>query len=183
MQLFMNLTLAAVLLTAVITDLRAQRIPNWITFPAMALALAAHTTTQGPEGLIFSLSGLVLGFGVMFVPYLMGVMGAGDVKLMMAAGAFLGMAATLQAFILTSLAGGLYALVMLARRRDVLTNVFRALKDSAALFLSTRQLAYVRQTDHASFPRLCYGVAIAAGTLASMFITWGAAGFIPAQWM
>ncbi|GFM32132.1 A24 family peptidase [Desulfovibrio subterraneus] len=183
MQAYLNLLLAAVLLIATVTDLKGQRIPNWLTFPAMAFALAFHGITQGLDGLAFSLSGLTLGFGVMILPYLFGAMGAGDVKLMMAAGAFLGFSLTLQAFLLTSLAGGLYAIIMLARHMDVLKKVFAALRDTAVLFFVTRQFAYVRQADDKRFPRLCYGVAIAAGTLGAMVITWGPAGFIPAQWM
>lgn len=180
MQIYMNLTLAAILLVAVVTDLKGQRIPNWLTFPAMATALALHGITQGLDGLLFSLAGLALGFGVMIVPYLLGTMGAGDVKLMMATGAFLGVNTTFQAFILTSLAGGLYALIVLVRHTDILKNVFNALIASVTLFMATRRFSYTRQTNDQSFPRLCYGVAIAAGTLSAMIITWGPAGFIPA---
>ncbi|UZP65900.1 A24 family peptidase [Desulfovibrio mangrovi] len=183
MQVYLNLLLATILLIAVVTDLKGQRIPNWLTFPAMAFALAFHGITQGLDGLVFSFSGLALGFGVMILPYLFGAMGAGDVKLMMATGAFLGFSLTLQAFILTSIVGGFYALVMLARHMDVLKKVLAALRDTASLFLATRQFAYVRQADDKRFPRLCYGVAIAAGTFGVMVITWGPAGFLPAPWM
>lgn len=183
MQAYLNLMLAAILLIAVITDIRGQRIPNWLTFPAIALALAAHGTTQGLDGLLFSLAGLALGFGVMLVPYMVGAMGAGDVKLMMAAGAFLGVTTTFQAFLFTSFAGGLYAILMLARRKGALRRVFSAMRDTACLFLATKRFAYVPQTEAGSMPRLCYGVAIAAGTLSSMYFRYGPAGFVPAGWM
>lgn len=183
MQSYLNILLAAILLTAVCTDLRGQRIPNWLTFPAMAFALIFHGTTQGLDGLLFSLAGLALGCGVMLLPYLFGAMGAGDVKLMMATGAFLGASATFQAFILTSLIGGVYALAMLVRHKGAVRRIFGALCDSASLLLATRRFAYVRQTDDRKMPRLCYGVAIAAGTLGAMYMTYGPAGFIPAGWV
>ena len=114
--------LAAVLLVAVATDLRAMRIPNWLTFPAMLAgvvcnaALGAHAggLSGAWDGLLFSLSGFGLGLGLMLIPFLLRVMGAGDVKLLAAAGAFLGAETVFRAFIWTSLAGGVYALGVLA---------------------------------------------------------------------
>ena len=60
-----------------------------------------------------SLLGLLFGFGILFLFYLMGGMGAGDVKLMAAIGAWLGMPLTFYVFVASSLAGGLYAVVLI----------------------------------------------------------------------
>jgi prepilin peptidase CpaA len=57
--------------------------------------------------------GLLSGFAVLFVVYTMGGVGAGDVKLMAAVGAWLGMPLTLYVFVASALASGAYAIVLI----------------------------------------------------------------------
>jgi len=163
-----RLLLCSVLAVATVTDIRGQRIPNLLTFPAMLLAFSYHGMTQGLDGLLFSLAGFGLGLGVMLIPYLAGVMGPGDVKLMAAVGVFLGASGTLNAFLLTSLFGGLYALVVLLAHFSILKGILRAFWDSLNVLILTRRFVYVPQTKGERLPRLCYGAAIAAGTIVSM---------------
>jgi len=160
------IALAGILAVAVVTDLRARRIPNRLTFPAMLAGLAWHAASGGVDGAIFSLGGLGLGLGLMIAPYAAGVMGAGDVKLMAACGAWLGAAGVFQAFLLTSLAGGLYALVVLSFNLPQLGRVLGGLWETIQIFIATKRFVYTRRA--AGMPRLCYGVAIAAGTALSM---------------
>jgi prepilin peptidase CpaA len=164
----LRLALAGALLAAAYTDLREQRISNRLTFPLMLLGLAYHGMVRGQDGLAFAGYGLVLGLIVMIVPYLIGVMGAGDVKLMAAVGAILGPADLLNAFLLTSIFGGVYALGVLAMRLPYLKKVVRSLWDTMYVFLSTRRFVYVRVDAENRLPRLCYGVAISAGALVTM---------------
>ena len=56
--------------------------------------------------------GALLGFALLVVVYAMGGMGAGDVKLMAAVGAWLGMPLTLYVFIISALASGAFAMVL-----------------------------------------------------------------------
>lgn len=148
-------------------DLRSQRIPNALTIPLALAALALHALTQGPSGLWFSLSGLGLGLGLMLAPFLFGVMGGGDVKLLAAVGAWLGPQVTLDAFLFTSLFGGAYALLVLARRADVLRGVFLRFWTSLCVTAGAGTFHYQPEAG-ARLPRLCYGLAIALGTLAAM---------------
>ena len=61
METVMVGALAAVLMTAMWTDLRASRIPNWLTFSAMGFALLVHACLGGLQGAIFGLTGLGAG--------------------------------------------------------------------------------------------------------------------------
>lgn len=164
--IFISVSLALAAATA--TDLRSQRIPNALTLPMAALALASHGLAGGVGGLWFSFAGLCLGLGLMLAPYLFGVMGAGDVKLMAAVGACIGPELTLAAFLLTCLAGGGYALFVLGRRPELLRAVF--LRFHAALFATaaTGGFEYAPAAAGARLPRLCYGVAISLGSVAAM---------------
>jgi prepilin signal peptidase PulO-like enzyme (type II secretory pathway) len=53
-----SLAAAAFLFLATHWDVGHRRVPNWLTFPAMTLALAAHAAAAGLEG-----AGLALAFG------------------------------------------------------------------------------------------------------------------------
>ncbi|MDY7000943.1 MAG: A24 family peptidase [Thermodesulfobacteriota bacterium] len=168
MDPFSHLLLCGVLMVAAVTDIRGQRIPNLLTFPAMILAFSYHGMTQGPDGLLFSLTGFGLGLGVMLIPYFAGVMGPGDVKLMAVVGAFLGASGAFNAFLLTSLFGGLYALTVLLAHFSTLKAILRGFWDSLNFLLLTKRLVYLPRTRGERLPKLCYGVAIAVGTIVSM---------------
>ncbi len=168
MDIAAAIMLLAALAVAVITDLRSQRIPNWLTFPLMLLGLVTHTVMGGWDGLLFSSAGFGLGLGVMLIPFLLGMMGAGDVKLMAGVGAWLGANTAFAAFLFTCLAGGLYALVVLFRHMDHLKAVLANFRASVLILLSSHRFEYVPVETERTLPRLCYGVAIAVGTVVSM---------------
>ena len=88
---------------AAVSDLRTRRLPNWLTVPAFAAALLMHTAVNGLAGLGFSLLGFATGFGILLVLWLIGGSGGGDVKLMGALGAWLGVSLTLSVFILSAI--------------------------------------------------------------------------------
>ena len=75
-------------LAAAVCDLRTRKLPNKLTVPAFLLGLAYHAIWG--QGLLFSLGGFAVGFGVLFVLWLIGGGGGGDAKLMGALGAWLG---------------------------------------------------------------------------------------------
>jgi prepilin peptidase CpaA len=161
-------TVALSLAVAAVIDLRSQRIPNLLTIPAALVALAYHLLIQGPQSLWFSLAGLGVGLALMLGPYLFGVMGGGDVKLMAAVGAWVGPQAVLVAFLLASLAGGLYALGVLAFRPGLLRCVFARLRPALYATCATGEFHYQPVSESASLPKLCYGLAIALGTVGAM---------------
>lgn len=76
--------------TAVTTDLRSRRIPNWLTLPALGVGVTLGLATGGIGGLTSSLIGILVGGGLLLGPTLMGAMGAGDLKFQAATGALLG---------------------------------------------------------------------------------------------
>jgi prepilin peptidase CpaA len=102
---------------AVVTDLRARRISNRLTYPLMLIGLLANTATGGWTGFSGSGLGLLAGLGIMLIPFVLGAMGAGDVKLMAAIGALKGPEFVFTVAVYGSLVGGLIALFYLVRER------------------------------------------------------------------
>lgn len=99
---------------AAATDLRMHRIPNYLTVPAAALGLVYHTVAPTGWGPLASLGGLAVGFSLLFVPWLLGGSGMGDVKLLAALGAWLGWKCLLAAFAVSTILAAVAALVILA---------------------------------------------------------------------
>ena len=87
MDLFPVILLISAITVSVVEDVRRQKIPNLVTFPTMVIALIYYGISSGLNGLFFSAGGLASGMGFFMILYVMGGMGAGDVKLMGASGA------------------------------------------------------------------------------------------------
>lgn len=101
----------AISLLGGVHDLLTRRIPNWLTFPAVALGLGAQAWVAGWGGLLDGFLGVLLGFALFFPIYALGHMGAGDVKLQMAVGAWLGWWLGLHVAVGAVALGAAYALV------------------------------------------------------------------------
>jgi prepilin peptidase CpaA len=96
----------AVLGVATFTDLRSRRIPNWLVLPFLLAGLAVSIWMYGWQGLGQSLGGALLGLVVYGILFWMGGMGAGDVKLCAAIGAWVGPQQLMLALVLTGMVGG-----------------------------------------------------------------------------
>jgi prepilin peptidase CpaA len=170
MDTFLIAFLSGVLVVAVIQDLRFQRIPNVLTYPAMVVALAYHSITLGLIGTLFSAGGLVLGIAILIVPFLMGGMGAGDAKLMGAVGAVVGANGVFVAFLFTAIVGGVYALIVLLMNRQYSRGLIARHSTTAKTLAFTGQFIPISDKAEKKKPKLCYGVAIALGTFIYMFL-------------
>jgi len=112
--------------TAARTDVLTRKIPNTLTFPALLLALVTHLVLGGRDGFLSALAGMTVA-GVALIPgWLMRWMGAGDVKLMAAVGAWLGFPQALIALLASLVAGGAIAAVVALRRKVFWTAVQNA---------------------------------------------------------
>lgn len=154
--------LAAVLMTAMWIDLRSSRIPNWLTFPAMGVALLGHAWFGGVSEAIFGLAGLGAGLGLFLILYVTGSIGAGDVKLMAAVGALIGPSGALISAVLAILVGGVYALGAMCFQWGLIGAGRKLVSATWGVLLVGRK----GWTQELALPfRLRYGLAIAGGTL------------------
>jgi prepilin peptidase CpaA len=102
----------AVLVMAV-TDLWKFRVHNALTLPLLVSGLIYQGVTAGTAGLVNGLLGALFGFSALIVFWMMGGIGSGDVKLLAGVGAWLGLTLTFYVFIASSLAAGVYSIVLL----------------------------------------------------------------------
>ena len=95
------------------TDVWKFKVYNALTLPLLCSGLIYHGYTGGPSELLVSFVGALFGFAILLAFYVMGGMGAGDVKLMAAVGAWLGIPQIFYVFIVSSFAAGGYALFLI----------------------------------------------------------------------
>lgn len=113
--------LGVVLAISVATDLATRRIPDAVTYPALALALVVRAVAEGPGDLESGFWSGLLGGGSALAGFSLlawrGRMGWGDAKLMGVVGAALGYPLVLAALVFISLCGALQAVVTLVWQR------------------------------------------------------------------
>ena len=152
-------------LVACAWDLRTRRIPNWLTFGAAAAGFVALTTTSGAAGFLNSLAGWVCGAALFFPWFALRGMGAGDVKLLAAFGAWLGPAETLQLALYAALAGGVLAFGV-AIAHNYLGTLLANLRLLAMTWAIAGPCAVVGLTlDTGGGPRLAYAVPLTIGAV------------------
>ncbi len=144
-----------------------------MTLPAIVLGLILHGIDGRGGGLLFSLTGLFLGIGFLFIPYALGGMGAGDVKFLGAIGALQGPERVVLIFLYTAFVGGVMALVIAMQRKAAARNPvfsFRGVWENIVNLVLTRPpLKTVLIPEEVKGVKMPYGVAIGIGTLLVLF--------------
>ena len=164
MNLFLVFFLGLGLTIATINDFKTGKIPNLLTFPMMLCGIMHHVVMSGWNGFGFSLGGLVVGLCIFLFPYVVGAMGAGDTKLMAAAGAILGPKGTIIAAVLAVLLGLVYAVVLLLIYRDYARSFLSRSGMTIKTLFRTGQFIPVPPDKDEKQPVLRFALPIALGT-------------------
>lgn len=155
--MFLNCLLLVTLAISVYTDLKSRKIYNKVIYPASLLAFLSHFVNDGWSGLLFSFEGFLMGMGLLIIPFFLGGIGAGDVKLLALIGAVNGWVFTLYTGIYMALVGGVVALFLILFQKGMLRKLvlilFGARYKQNMSFLLNPQKRYP------------YGPAIAAGAV------------------
>ncbi len=170
MPLSTGLAAAVVCAAASAWDVRTGRIPNRLTFGAAAVAIVFRFVTGGPSGAGDAVLGWLVGAAVFFPICALGGMGAGDVKLLAAVGAWLGPSAAAWTALYAAIAGAVMA-VFVGLVRGYLRTAFVNLRNLLySWWLAGVQPVGELTLEHTRGPRLAYAVAIAAGTVMTLWL-------------
>jgi prepilin peptidase CpaA len=146
--------------TGAAIDMWTRRVPNPLTMGLAATGVVYAACGIGGLSVGASLAGLALGLALMLPGHLIGATGAGDVKLFAAAGAFVGPAHILMAFVYTALAGGAIAIIISLSRRRLRQTV-----GGTALLIATAGANAPAIESPLEHNRFAYAPAIAVGTM------------------
>ncbi len=167
---FWELTLAVLVpgtLYASWIDFAQRRVPNWLNALLAAAGIVASAAFYGWSGVGWSAAGLLTGFAVLILPWLMHGMGAGDVKLMAAIGAWLGPWLTLLCFSVGAVIGGVVAVIMIlstGRAVHAITNLQTIATKMRRWDTAFGEFGGAKTFGNTS-QLLPYGVPLTAGTL------------------
>lgn len=172
-----NSLLLVLILTSGFCDLKDRKIPNKITFTGILIGIFFNMFTGGWVGLLQGGLGLFAGLAIFFLPFVMGGMGAGDVKLMGAIGALMGWKFSVITALYSTIVGGMMVLIYLlytGKLRETLKKMLYALINfllQFAIRLGYNEAVY---KAHEKFSKngheykkiyIPYGVAIAGGAV------------------
>jgi prepilin peptidase CpaA len=162
---------AAFLFLAIEHDVRDMRIPNWLTAGGLVTALALAGLTRGAVGLVYALLGAGMALAVLFVPFVLRWLGAGDVKAMMVLGALWGHELVLPTLFWMIVAGGVLGIALIVARGE-LSDLCTRWGRSLWITVSTlRPTFFGPSPGSAAGGGLPFAVAIGIG--ASLHQIWG----------
>ncbi len=178
------------MIVAAVIDGWKLKVPNWLTFPLVLsgwLLGGLHnfdllTASTGVGGIGSALAGTFLGMALLYPVYMIGGMGAGDVKMQMGfgswVGAFYGLSATEQhpsalwiifwAFSIAVIVGGVMATVMIVVRGQYRTNLenTRAILGDLVTSTGVGDVAGKAQKRKPTMHLLPYGIPLCIGFIA-----------------
>ena len=190
--------LTVALIVAAAIDGWKLKVPNWLTFPLIISGwllgllhdFGAFTASTGVGGIGASVAGTFLGMALLYPVYMIGGMGAGDVKMQMGFGSWVGayygllgdpvdperpgaLWIILIAFCVAVVIGGVIAAAMILIRRDFrrnLENVHAILGDLAGGVQNAAEKAKARK---ATMHLLPYGIPLCIGFVSYMVFLHG----------
>jgi prepilin peptidase CpaA len=142
------------------TDWRSRRIPNWLTVPGLLVGIAANSLLRGWPGAKDALLGAALGMALLLPFALLRGIGMGDLKLVVALGAFLGPDPLITVLLVAVLVNLVMAVAMVIWKKRVsqtLRNLGRMLGSLSTLRLPGPDLT-IENPDLVKVP---FGVAFA----------------------
>lgn len=171
MDPFTTLQLLALLVMlglAVVSDLRDRRIPNRVTVwgAVCGLILSAFAVGGVPTSALW---GVAVALGLSFPAFALGVLGAGDAKLLAAVAAFTGLGGLPSVLLYAGLAGGVLGLASSIQRGTVIP-VLLNLPGTFVYVATFGRRGAPQSIKDPNARTIPYGVAIAVGAVAAWFV-------------
>ena len=163
LYIFQHFVFLFLLFGVAVSDIRERKVYNKLVFPCLAAGLIVNTLLTGWPGLLASLEGIGVGFVFLFPFYLLGGMGAGDVKFLMAAGSMFGPQFVALGTVYGAIIAGVGAIIVLIVRRRLLSTLKEVFLAIVFFFAnrSKQSLSFDKKTS-ISLP---YAAFLAAGLL------------------
>ena len=151
-------------------DLRTRRIPQVLTLGGALAGWVFHFASGGWSGAALSAAGWALGMAIFLAPFALGGLGAGDVKLLGALGAWLGPGDVIWLALYAGIAGGILAVLV-----SLATGYVSQALANVRLLITHWTVNGIRPLpeltlQHGRGPRLAYAVPILAGTMVRLWL-------------
>ena len=159
-------------------DGKELRVPNKLTFPMIVAGWIYSAFQYGFNGegwymgLAWSLAGTAVGVMTLLPAYSIGGMGAGDVKMMAAIGAWVHCSITFYAFCVSAIVGALLAVIMILASGEARKHYhqFFFIFNEITTIRDPEVLSGIAAERKSSMRLLPYGIPLAIGTV--LYFAW-----------
>jgi len=160
--------LMVVVIVASVFDVRYRKIPNWLVSAGALAGFVSGFVAGGWHGVLGALLGFFTGFFLYLPLYVVRARGAGDVKLLAAMGAIVGVGTCFQIALYSAILGGLFALALVIRKKRLSKTLFNVSAITHELLRRRMPFHADQQLDvrHPDSFRMPHAVVLASGTLA-----------------
>lgn len=140
--------LIPILLAAVWMDIKTGKIKNQLILVGYLTAFLIQLISRQAAGILIFFSGAIVPLILLMILYVIGVFGAGDVKLFSVVGGFLGPILILRCIEAAIFSAALYSILLLIKNRNLITTVHHFLEQIQVVCLSKGTVRY--QADSAN---------------------------------
>jgi len=139
------------LIVATFHDVKERRIPNKLVLLGLSIGILLNMTMTN-KGVSFCFMGMLVGLLLLIIPYSMGGIGAGDVKLLASIGSILGPIAVMNVFAWTAMVGAIFALVLIIREQKLKLCLRNFKAYMLTIFLGRKIIDYGEGAVQSSIP-------------------------------
>ncbi|MBL4952122.1 prepilin peptidase [Neobacillus sp. YIM B02564] len=151
---------------SVYTDIKERKIPNVLIGIGLLVGCITQLSLYGPSGLWEGVLGLLTAFFLTILFYILGGLGAGDVKLLMVIGLLSDPLTVFSVFFWVAMTGGVLSIAMMLLSK----KGFQSWKNFKHFFLSLLYLKQVPRFDETKSVTLPYAIPIFLGVLIVVII-------------
>ena len=166
MSITSNLVLYILLSIAVVQDFRQTKISNRLILSGMFIGFLLSLFGRGADHFIQILLGIILPVIFLYIFYLMGVLGAGDIKLFSMLGIFLNLKQLFTSVLLAFIFGAIMSFIKLCLKRDLFTGIARGIAYFYQIYLGGRYAYSYKTKDNI----IHFSIAIFLGVVAMQIL-------------
>jgi len=163
-----TIVLFLIIVCAVFVDMRERRIPNKLILVGLLCGVLFVGLQFGDISITDRIGGFFLGIALLFIPFAMRGIGAGDVKLLGLVGLYVGIKTIVSISLISFVVGGGIALIILAIHR---LKKFKSLSTVYVSFLNSFMTKKLLLSEEGKLT-LPFSIPIAIGTLLVVICKW-----------
>lgn len=161
-----NLLLYILLSIAVVQDFRQTKISNRLILSGIFIGFLLTLFGRGADHIAWILLGIILPVIFLYIFYLMGVLGAGDIKLFSMLGTFLNLKQLLASVLLACIFGAIISFIKLCQKRQLFAGIARGIAYFYEIYQGGRYAYSYKNQDNI----IHFSVAILLGVMAMQII-------------
>ncbi len=158
-----------VLSMSLFTDLKDNKIKNIVVYPFMLIGFILNIINNGITGGLSSIYGILIPILLLMILFIMGALGAGDIKLFSAIGAIKGDSFIIKTMVASFLCGGILAIIFMLFRKNGRERLVYLITYIGLIFLTGDIIPYTNKSNNKAnkFP---FALAIFSGGIITLFL-------------